>query len=203
MSIRNIRRQAGNLQGAPGTTTSAPCYVDSADNKLKIIPAGTGTTVVEVVDASSTQTLTNKTITGLASQVVSGSGATVTLTAAQSGATLLFDKADGIVYTLPAPVVGLNFTFLVKTAITSNSAKVITDAGTTLLLGSVWEAIAAGTGTQFFSAPTTSIAVTQNGTTTGGLIGSALYFTCIDATHWMVDGTLVASGTIATPFANS
>lgn len=48
---------------APGTPNSAPIYVDSDDNKLKMIPAGSGTTEVEVVDVSSTQTLTNKTLT--------------------------------------------------------------------------------------------------------------------------------------------
>lgn len=61
MSIRNIRRQAT----VPGiaTTKDAPIYVDSDDNKLKFIPAGSGTTEVELIDASTSQTLTNKTLT--------------------------------------------------------------------------------------------------------------------------------------------
>lgn len=42
---------------------AAPIYVDSDDNILKMIPAGSGTTEVQVLDASSTQTLTNKTLT--------------------------------------------------------------------------------------------------------------------------------------------
>jgi len=63
MAIRNIRRQATNPLAAPGTPTSAPIYVDSDDNILKMIPAGSGTTEVQVIDASSTQTLTNKTLT--------------------------------------------------------------------------------------------------------------------------------------------
>lgn len=63
MAIRNIRRQATNPLAAAGTPTSAPIYVDSDDNKLKMIPAGSGTTEVEVIDASSSQTLTNKTFT--------------------------------------------------------------------------------------------------------------------------------------------
>jgi len=45
MSIRNIRRQASNPLAAPGTATSAPIYVDSDDNSLKIIPGGQGSTV--------------------------------------------------------------------------------------------------------------------------------------------------------------
>lgn len=43
---------------------SAPIYVDQDDNKLKFIPAGSGTTEIELVDISSVQTLTNKTIVG-------------------------------------------------------------------------------------------------------------------------------------------
>lgn len=71
MAIRNIRRQATNPLAAPGTPNSAPIYVDSDDNKLKMIPAGSGTTEVEIIDASTAQTLTNKTLT---SPVLSGSG---------------------------------------------------------------------------------------------------------------------------------
>lgn len=63
MAIRNIRRQATNPLAAPGTPNSAPIYVDSDDNILKMIPAGSGTTEVQIVDASSAQTLTSKTLT--------------------------------------------------------------------------------------------------------------------------------------------
>lgn len=63
MAIRNIRRQATNPGAYPGTPDAAPIYVDSDDNKLKMIPAGSGTTEVDIVDVSSTQTLTNKTLT--------------------------------------------------------------------------------------------------------------------------------------------
>lgn len=71
MAIRNIRRHASNPGAYPGTPTSAPIYVDSDDNILKIIPAGSGTTEVQVIDASSTQTLTGKTF---GSNLTAGSG---------------------------------------------------------------------------------------------------------------------------------
>lgn len=51
MAIRNIRRQASPAQ-PPATPTAAPIYVDSSTNKVKIIPAGSGTTEVELVQAS-------------------------------------------------------------------------------------------------------------------------------------------------------
>ena len=59
--IRSIRRGATLVGSA--TAASAPIYIDSDDDILKTIPAGTGTTEVQIVDASSAQTLTNKTLT--------------------------------------------------------------------------------------------------------------------------------------------
>lgn len=61
MPARGIRRGATIVGYA--TTTNVPIYVDSDDNILKYVPAGSGTTEVEVLDASATQTLTNKTLT--------------------------------------------------------------------------------------------------------------------------------------------
>lgn len=140
---------------------------------------------------------------GFKDNIISGSGATVTLTAAQSGSTVLFDRAAGIVYTLPAPVVGLTYTFIVSTSVTSNNHKIITDAGTTLLIGGVALSTATPTATAFYANGTTHLAVTMNGTTTGGLIGAQLQFTCVTSTLWNVTGMSQGSGTIATPFTTS
>jgi hypothetical protein len=137
--------------------------------------------------------------------VISGSGATVTLTVAQSGSAVLFDRAAGIVFTLPAPSVGLYYDFLVNTTVTSNAHKVITDTGTTLLTGSLINidtdssnAVAAWTGNG-----SSHVAVSMNGTTTGGLKGTWMRFTCISSTLWMVTGIDQGTGTVATPFATS
>jgi len=141
--------------------------------------------------------------------VVSGSGATVTLTAAQSGSDILFDRAAGIVYTLPAPQVGLKFRFIASVAVTSNAYKIITDAGTTLLIGNVLSNTSAATpsandGPKTFAANgSTHISISMNGTTTGGLIGTIIEVVCISSTQWSVNGVLLASGIIATPFATS
>lgn len=139
--------------------------------------------------------------------VVSGSGATATLTAQQSGSTVLFDRAAGIVYTLPAPQVGLKFRFMTTVTITSNAAKVVTDAGTTLLIGNIVSNTAATTpsasdGPKTFAANGSShVAVSMNGTTTGGIIGSLVEFECVSSTQWAVNGVILASGIIATPFS--
>lgn len=160
-------------------------------------PTGTTTLNGNIVVAA------GKSISGGIQNVISGSGATVTLTAAQSGSLVLFDRAAGIIFTLPAPTVGLWFEFAVATTITSNNAKVITDAGTTLLAGLLDTGVDNTANKQWVGNGTTHIAITQNGTTTGGIIGSILMLNCVSSTLWAVTGSLVASGTPATPFATS
>lgn len=141
-------------------------------------------------------------ITGAAT-VISGSGATVTLTAAQSRSLVMLDRAAGIIFTLPAPVVGLTFSFFVNTSVTTNNYKVITDAGTTFLIGSLVNIKTDLTTLFSIGNGSTHLSVTMNGTTTGGLVGTYLRFTCVSATQWLVEGANLASGTIATPFATS
>lgn len=91
MPLRNITRGA-TVKGL-ATPTSAPVYVDSDDNILKVIPAGSGTTEVQVVDASSVQTLTNKTLTSPVITGLSGAGNVVTLSS------LLTEAAAATSYT--------------------------------------------------------------------------------------------------------
>jgi hypothetical protein len=136
--------------------------------------------------------------------VISGQGATVTLTAQQSGSTVLFDRAAGIVYTLPAPsqaLVGIYYDFITTVTITSNNATVITDAGTTFVQGTIY--VAKNDGTQLATAGngTSHIKVQSNGTTTGGVLGGQYRFTLISPTVWQVLGAVQATGVIATPFA--
>lgn len=152
---------------------------------------------VEVVDKK----IVWKTQPQFVTTIISGQGATATLTAAQSGSTCLFDRAAGIVYTLPAPVVGLYFNFVTTVTITSNNATVITDAGTTFVLGQVINAVAAGTNTIFLANGTSHVKLQSNGTTTGGVLGGEYAFVCVSPTVWNVTGLIVGSGTIATPFA--
>jgi hypothetical protein len=138
--------------------------------------------------------------------VISGSGATVTLTAAQSGSVFLYDRAAGIVVTLPTPAAGLTYTFVTTVSVTSNAYKVITATpASQFLLGTLVNvdvdssnAVAAWSGDG-----TSHVAITSNGTTTGGLIGSRFSLTAVSTTLWVVEGITNANGTVATPFATS
>lgn len=127
-----------------------------------------------------------------------------TLAIKESGALVLFDAAAGFTVTLPPPVVGAFFEFLVTTTVTSSNAKIITDAATTFLLGEVLAyttATASPAGFAFNG--TTHVACTMNGTTTGAIIGTRIRVECISSTVWAITGTIVGSGTIATPAATS
>lgn len=131
-----------------------------------------------------------------------GSSGNTTVTAAMSGSTLLFDTAAGITYTLPAPTIGLTYTFVVTTSVTSSNHKIITNAGTVLLQGLI---VSATIVASIFESVigSSNISVTMNGTTTGGLVGTQMELKCLSATLWQVMGTNFSSGTTATAFANT
>lgn len=167
---------------------------------------------VKDVDVSGNQTIAGTlVVTGTVTSganvanVISGSGATVTLTAAQTGSLVLFDRAAGIIFTLPAPVVGLRFTFLTTVTITGALAKIITDAGTTLLFGTIFNADtdSANAVAAWTANGTSHIAISGNGTTTGGVKGDWLMLHCITTAGWSVSGMTQGTSTVATPFATS
>lgn len=140
--------------------------------------------------------------------IVSGLGATKTLSVDDTGSTVLFDRAAGIVVTLPLAVPGLVYDFIATVSVTTNSYKVITGAATEFLIGGYTNvdtdtsnAVAVFTGNG-----STHIAVTQAAASTnatGGLQGSHLRFTCLSTTRWMVEGIVQGAGTVATAFATS
>lgn len=142
----------------------------------------------------------------LAKVVNSGEGATRTLLADESSALCLFDKADGITYTLPATAaIGTYYDFIVSVAITSSAAKVITGAATHYLVGGVimGSATIAEGGAMFPANGTSHVAISSNGSTTGGLIGTNYRITRVSSTVWSIQGVMNGSGTEVTPFATS
>lgn len=142
---------------------------------------------------------------GLAREVISGAAATRTLTAAESGALVVYDSAAGHVFTLPEPVVGLTFEFIVATSVTSNAHKVITSSSSVFLVGGVimGDVTVAQSGDYFEADGATHVALSAGGSTTGGLRGETYKVTCISATQWAISGVCHGAGTLATPFATS
>lgn len=138
--------------------------------------------------------------------VISGLGATKSLSPLESGSLIILDRAAGTVVTLPTAVPGLEFEFMVGVTVTSNADKIITGAGTELLVGGIYNSdtdssdaiaywkslVAAG-----------NVAVSMDGSTKGGIKGDRIKFTCLNATTWQVSGQTNGTGTVATPFATS
>lgn len=143
--------------------------------------------------------------TGVHREVIQGVGATRTLLAEESGALCLFDRAAGVVYTLPAPIEGMQFEFSATVAVTSNAYKIITAAGTQFIVGSLMlgSLTVAESGDVFQGDGSTHVAISMDGATKGGLVGGSLKLTAISATQWLVEGDAVGAGTLATPFATS
>ena len=145
--------------------------------------------------------------------------ATATLTvAAHAGRVLLCNAASGK-FTLPSitsgsssAVAGANdynvlsnlgctYTFWVQTAATDMDIK--TD-GTDKFFGAVYTGIdSEATGETFLSDSSSNDVMTLNGGTKGGIVGSWVEFTAISSAAYFVRGSLIGSGTIATPFANA
>jgi len=145
------------------------------------------------------------------SVVLSGGGATV-LTAADSGATCVFDTAAASTFTLPPPELGMSFTFI--TAITATGDhEIIANADTFGFLGGVLIMNTTADQSNAFSAATDgeNDYITMNGTTKGGIAGSMVHVAAILNTglstgavkSWAVHGTLIGSGNTVTPFADA
>ena len=160
-------------------------------------------------------------VRSLAGFITAGSPSVVSLTAnttltvaAHAGKILLTNDADGV-FTLPSIDVttptdatdpnqlnnlGATFTFVVVTAATDMD--IVTD-GTDKFLGMVYTGITtAATGKTWVSAATNDV-ITQNGTTKGGVAGGYIRITAIASAQYFVEGMLLGSGTIVTPFADA
>ena len=162
-------------------------------------------TISSTPDLLGYQTGQGQVAPGLHREVISGVGATRTLQAKESGALCLLDRAAGVIYTLPTPVLGMQFEFQATVAVTSNAYKVTTGSASIFLLGSVMggSLTVADSGDVFQANGSTHVAISMAGSTTGGLIGTRFRVTAISDTQWVIDGGYVGSGTLADPFATS
>ena len=134
-------------------------------------------------------------------EVGASGSATRTLLANESGGTFFWDAATGVTYTLPTPVVGMEFDFYCTVAVTSNAHVVVTDAGTTFLSGAINQIIDTSALSEGQVGAATDVTISMNGAETGGLIGTWIKVRCVTSTLWIAQGLVVSSGTLATPFA--
>ncbi len=153
-----------------------------------------------------------------------GPGSTVALTANttltvndHAGRILLTQDADGI-FTLPSinanangatagatdynnlNNIGASFTFYVDT--TATDVQIVTD-GTDKFTGAAMIAVDDGAKKAFFPGASNDV-LSMNGSTTGGIVGSIVTVTAIEAANYLVHNSLLlGSGAIATPFSDT
>ncbi len=99
---------------------------------------------------------------------------------------------------------GVLYTIWVPTTIATSSLKIGTN-GTDKYVGSITmnDVDTDGAALVGFFAAAANDFINLNGTTTGGVAGSWVRIFAIAANKYMVEGTVLGTGTVATPFANS
>ena len=141
--------------------------------------------------------------TAVGSTAVVNITAETTLTYADHvGRIIEINDADGAV-TLPAittDTIGATYKFFVGT--TASDLDIKTD-GTDKFVGNLLLAAAATSQARGFAPAASNDVISMNGTTTGGIAGSVVEVTAIATAEYLVTGTLLGSGTLATPFADS
>ena len=99
---------------------------------------------------------------------------------------------------------GVLYTIWVPTTIATSSLKIGTN-GTDKYVGTIVmnDTDADGATLVGFFAAAANDFINLNGTTTGGVAGSWVRIFAIATNKYMVEGTVLGTGTVATPFANS
>lgn len=197
---------------------ASPIYVDSDDNILKMIPAATGTTEVQVVDASSTQTLTNKTLTTpvlttptITNPAITGptpvtntSGTVVLVQATHANRTTVLSKLAGGTVALPATSgTGDVYRLVVGLTITSVSW-VISKAGADVMAGGVLinnTGDTAAATADFYPTAGTTNTVTLAFADGAAKAGDFVEFQDIVTGTWAVRGVLQGEIDPVTPFS--
>ena len=145
--------------------------------------------------------------------VVSLTADTSLTVAAHAGKILTCNDADGK-FTLPSIVatapgsdddpnqtnnLGASFFFVVETAATDMDIK--TD-GTDKFVGALYLGKSDAAGKTFISGGSNDV-ITMNGSTKGGLAGSIVKVTAMGSAKYAVEGIILGSGTLVTPFADA
>ena len=170
-----VRSLGGMYQQGPASVVAitSSTTLNPVDHGGRIISVG-GTLAANVV-------LTLPTISTAANPVSSGPG--------QDPNTL---NNQGVVYTIWVP-----------TTIATSSLKIGTD-GTDKYIGAVLSIDTDTSGAAVgFTAGASDDFINLNGTTTGGVAGTFVQIVAVAALKYMVTGTVLGSGTVATPFATS
>lgn len=188
--------------------------ISTASNTLVI--SGGSTAVMSATAINSTPSVTipgNLTVSGSLThaggsvQAPVSAGATLAVTGAMAGATILLNTASGSTATLPAATgSGATYTFIVSTTASSNAHKILPASVSDFMTGNAVGHTAAGATLAFSgnAAASHSIQMPFAGTQpSGGFSGD--WFTVVDlaANLWAVRGMYQAGTTATTPFSTA
>ena len=207
MPTRYIKRSSALDGGQESRGNANAIFIDSDDDQLKFTTGTSGTTTVDVVTESQTQTLTNKTLTSpvVNNAMIAGGAALTVVGATHSGKWIALDTAAGTTITLPAATgTGNVFHFIVTVTATTNSHIIKVANATDEFRGYVVQDASEATAPNIFWAADDDDTITLNRTTTG-LAAQGEYFCVIDGVSgvFFVQGYSQASGIEATPFSNT
>ena len=172
----------GPIRSLGGIYQQGPATVVEITTSTTLSPEAHGGRIISVGGTlAAALTLTLPAINTSANSVTSGPG--------QDPSTA---NNEGVVYTIWVP-----------TTIATSSLKIGTN-GTDKYVGTL---ISVDTDTSDavvgFTAAAANDFINLNGSTTGGVAGSWVQIVAIAANKYMVTGTVLGTGTVATPFANS
>ena len=190
------------------TTFNGAVRSENGFKQITISSAGavtTNYTVDSSGNVSGTGTMKMTGATNLLSDYESITDATKTLTSADSGTVFGFNRAAGIVVTLPTPAAGIKYTFLVETTFSgAGQIKTATTDGTDGFLGTavVYDAGVASDNQSFNPASSNDV-IDLGSIEQGWLTGGWIKLTGVNTTTWWVEAFLMGDATLATPFTDS
>jgi hypothetical protein len=192
-----VRSEGGFEQISINSSTGAVTTnldIDSSGN----IDAGSG-------NISTSGTLKVTGAANILSDYESITDATKTITAADSGTIFGFNRAAGIVVTLPTPAAGIEYTFLVETTFTgAGQIKTATTDGTDGFLGTAFLFDTGEIGeTDNFHPASSNDVIDLGQVEQGWLTGGFIKLLGVNTTTWWVQAWLMGDGTLATPFTDS
>jgi|TARA_R110000751_G_scaffold3715_2_gene17565 hypothetical protein len=185
-----VRSEGGFEQISKSSTTGA------ITNNFDIDSSG---------NVSGTGTLKLTGAANILSDYESITAATKTLTSADTGTAYGFNRAAGIVVTLPTPAAGIVYRFFVETTFTgAGQIKTATTDGTDGFLGTafVFDTGQIGETDNFHPAASNDI-IDLGEVEQGWLTGGFITLTGVNTTTWFVEAFLMGDGTLATPFVDS
>ncbi|CAB4190441.1 hypothetical protein UFOVP1288_63 [uncultured Caudovirales phage] len=151
--------------------------------------------------------------------IITNTASTLTITPQAHGGRIIYNNVATTTITLPAVDVtagatgdnpnnlGVVYTFYIAATATAVKIRTTSSSPGDLFVGSLVSGkdgiLTAGGTATFIPNGSSNDVISMNGTTTGGIAGSYLSVVAVATNTYLVQGVLIGSGTLATPFADS